>query len=191
MFWCAWCKKLYFEFWPLIRGQRLLKMTSKRLKWKTEVIFEFPTPRNLCFDMRDAKNSFLNFDLWWEVRGHCRWPLRGQNKKLRSFLSSPPQRTYVLICMMQKTLFWILTSDERSEVIVGDLWEVKMKNQGQIWVSHPKEPMFWYTWCKKLFFGFWPQMRGQRSFKWPLRGQIDWKSIFYPYFWLACSNRKK
>ena len=226
---------LNFDLWWEARGQCYDLWEDKMKNWGH---FEFLTPKNLWLDMLDAKNSILNFDLWWEVRGHskgplrgqneksrsdlssppqktyvlicmmqktlilnfdlwcevrghCRWPLRGQNKKLRSFLSSPPQRTYVLICMMQKTLFWILTSDERSEVIVGDLWEVKMKNQGQIWVSHPKEPMFWYTWCKKLFFGFWPQMRGQRSFKWPLRGQIDWKSIFYPYFWLACSNRKK
>ena len=144
MFWYAWCKKQVFEFWPLMRGQRLLKMTSKRLKWKIEVIFEFPTPQNLNFDRHDAK-----------------------------------------------TLFWILTSDERSEVIVDDLWEVKIKNWGHFWVPHPKRPTYWYAWCKKLFFEFWPQMRGQRSFLWPLRGQIDWKSIFYPYSWLVCSNRKK
>ena len=56
-------------------------MTSERSKWKSDVIFGFSTPKNLCFDIHGAKKYTLNFDLSHEVRGQCRWPPRGQTDK--------------------------------------------------------------------------------------------------------------
>ena len=76
--------------------------------------------------MHDAKSIFKSFDLWGEVRGHYKRPPRGQNEKLMPDLNSPSQKTYILICMMQKNIFLVLTSGERSEVILDDLWEVKL-----------------------------------------------------------------
>ena len=113
---------LNFDLWWEARGHCYDLCEDKMKNWGH---FEFLTPKNLCFDMHDAKNSILNFDHWWEVRGHSRGPLRGQNEKSRSDLNSPPQKTYVLICMMQKTL--ILNFDLWCEVRghFYDLWEVK------------------------------------------------------------------
>ena len=44
-------------------GRRSLQMTSEMSKLKIEVIFEFPTPKNLFFDINEAKISLRNFDL--------------------------------------------------------------------------------------------------------------------------------
>ena len=69
---------------------------------KKQISFCVPHPKNLCIDMHAAKNSFLDFDLLWEVRSHCVWSPRVQIEKLMLFLISPPPKSYVLICMMQK-----------------------------------------------------------------------------------------
>ena len=117
----------------------------KRSKWKTDARFELPTLKNLYFDIHQAKKYFLSLDLWGEVRGHFRWPTRGQNEKPMPDLNSRPQKTYILICMKQKNIFWVLTSGEWPEVILDDLQEVEMKNWCQIWTPHPKKPIFWYA----------------------------------------------
>ena len=92
----------------------LIKVTSERSKWKTDARFEFPTPKNLYFDMHDAKSIFRV--LRGEVRGHFWRPPRGQNEKLMPDLNSPPKETYILICIKQKNIFliWPLGIDQRS-----------------------------------------------------------------------------
>ena len=49
-----------------------------------------------------SKKIFLSFDLWGEVRGHFRQPLKGHNEKLMQDLKYPCQKTYILICMKQQ-----------------------------------------------------------------------------------------
>ena len=54
------------KFWPL-RGQGGQNETSRRSKSKTDVIFRFLDPKNICIDTHDVKNYILKF-----------WPLRGK-----------------------------------------------------------------------------------------------------------------
>ena len=82
--------------------------------------------------------------------------------------------------MVQKNVFWVFTSDERSDVISDDLQEIKMKNWCNFWTPHPKKPVLIYIIHdeekKIMSFDLWWEVRG--NFRRPLRGQIDMKDFF-------------
>ena len=142
-----------FEFWPL-RG----------LNENHNAIFELLGLKHIYFDIHHTEWEILKktmpylnppiFDVW-----HCKsgifgfWPLnRGCERwgewKTMPYLNSYAPKTYTLIYNMQNKEFCVLTSDWRSEVMRGDLWEVKMKNQCHIWTPRPLQHIFWNTSCR-------------------------------------------
>ena len=81
---------LHLDFWLEVRDQ--FRRPPRGQKIKIYLIFEIATPKTYVLMCMMQKTIFWNFDLWSEIIGYWRWPPRGWNEKLRTFLSSSPQK---------------------------------------------------------------------------------------------------